>query len=534
MITARLIELTEARRLYDTNVVGRSITANCNRYLVGGTRGDAQQYLEREQTNGSYPVYLRGGQVYHNLQGPWFARHLQELMWLKEERMPLTVEIASNTTYNGVNFSDASITLQSVVATGFNNCNFSGVDLTGTIFKDCDFQGCDFTQARLDHLLFRSTNFIHNTFTQAHWFYTRLLDCTVVDTTLEQAEFDNCFFERVQFNTVTVKGCRFSGCIMTHTTFATQSSLTYVSVCGPHGMWDHVTFQETSIRSVEFTDTVMRNVQIENKSSTKSVTIGPGCHIENCAFETVRTRKCKGCGNSTKLTDFYKADICRVCAQSKQYSQKNTKMVGKTTKYPAFSMEVEVEGVEVESDPDPVLLVKYGFLVCSDTSVQSEYKSPIYLDRKSFYHVLPVLESIKQHIGDRCGTHVHVQMVNKRRLYEHYNEIIGPLQEWCIEHAAETNRFWGRYFTSYAMAPGFPSVRYSWINTYVSGQPTIEFRLCKFTSQKQFMTMLTFCRSMVRYLDVQLEILHSRQEYAEMGQVVLRLYKHAIKDAKED
>ena len=435
----------------------------------------------------------------------------------------------------GVSFASQSYTYERYISTMFSDCDFTEADLTAAIFQNCTFERCFFTNSNLSHTLFASCTFQESSFNGAMWNFTRMFGCPVNGTSghkvLLSGDLQSCYFEGVEFNHVLFSNIHLVNTLLQQVAF-NNCTIDGATISGIEGVWTRVTLQRSTMSDVLFSQTNLRGVEMLAGCKTRKV-VTKNCYVENCSFVVVKTRKCSGCGKPTRETDFYKADVCKTCAEAKGYSLKNSTYVGKQTKYPAFSIEVEVDDVDIDSDPDPILLIKHGFIACSDTSVQVEYKSPIFLDMKAFSHVLPVLQSVRKHIGDHCGTHVHVQMISKEYLNSHYEQVFYPLYKHCYDRPAETSKFWGRFFNSYA-TQGSASSRYSWINISSYSQPTIEFRLCKFKDEVQFRAMLVFCRSIVRYLDAQVPKIHTSGEWEALGMMVLNLYKNAVKNTKEN
>lgn len=219
---------------------------------------------------------------------------------------------------------------------------------------------------------------------------------------------------------------------------------------------------------------------------------------------------CPGCtSNGTIKVDLFRrggrsAFLCEYHANlERSYSTKNDERRG-TVKVHPYTFGIELETSRT-SDKARLELLNDGFLPTSDGSIRgSEYKSNIYNGLNALSkHVATIgrmIDSDEMEIGNECGTHTHVgnrDMINPETMdyiRRFYHSLFVKLSDEMRRCPRETVALFGRNFTYYADSINeysTPTDHTNFINTQHSY--TLEFRLVKFISAKQYMQAVKFC-----------------------------------------
>lgn len=425
----------------------------------------------------------------------------------------------------------------------FTYCTFNGADLSGKEFTQCAFIRCAFNDATL-----RGTSFIDCT----------INGCRITRTNLTGAKLKNCILDNTYLSRSVLDAC------------------TYIGGCGfrwcnidilqaDHSKWNDTLFTNSTIQSSSFTYAVMSNIQFTDTSITgvrfdyasltnitsnidylerrsrydPNITTHRAHQHKSCFLLVVSGRlvTCRGCGEKIRESQLKHKGIklCKECVRQKDYSERNDVYVGKSGSLPSFGIEFEMENTEDDDEvQSPLDLIQHGWIRTHDASVGDEYKSPIYLDMRSFMHVLPVLDECAGYVTSSCGTHLHVGMdtESKRRLANNYSRVLGALVSRMVDSPKETIAFWGRYFVGYAR--NSPNDHYNWIRIGDSHGPTVEFRLAKFHTSAQYLRIMKFCRALIRYLDRELNRPRSTESYSQIDAFVLALYDKAVQGIDTD
>jgi hypothetical protein len=239
-----------------------------------------------------------------------------------------------------------------------------------------------------------------------------------------------------------------------------------------------------------------------------------------------KTRKI--CQRKSSLQQY----VCSNCLTRQRYSHKNATTKGKKQKrLPTFSLEFEVQHPSPSDEGQPqsqapieaaFKLLQHHFIRTSDGSVADEYKSPLYHSLTAFYPALTVMDDLKHLVGDKCGTHLHVECQTKEDLAQGCGEVFGPLVEHLLTHPHESLLFWGRHFNHYASH--LYDGRYFLFNTH-SDHPTLEFRLPRFRNKEQYLAVVKFARSCTALLDKKMPLIKQQPSLLPtLGQEVLELY----------
>ena len=152
------------------------------------------------------------------------------------------------------------------------------------------------------------------------------------------------------------------------------------------------------------------------------------------------------------------------------------------------------------------ILMTYGYMRTHDGTVQAEYKSPIYRNLNGIAKLLySVVENGMGSIGRGAGTHVNVwseELDSKdwKRIQRRYNTIFRPLYE-AIRNDSNHAELFGRHMSDTdGYADGFGLHHCTVINMEDGKEdsPRIEFRLCKYDNNTQFMNCLKFCNECMK------------------------------------
>lgn len=189
--------------------------------------------------------------------------------------------------------------------------------------------------------------------------------------------------------------------------------------------------------------------------------------------------------------------LCTYCQNNPDnYAAKNAQERGKPTK-DFFSCSIEFETSYGCYDcPEQMELLRLGFIPTEDGSIGGiEWKSPIYRNQRPFVAALSLIDrlGLEDIVGSDCGTHLHVGVTHsliKDVVDSNGEDIFGPLAEEMIADRRTTIIFWGRFFTGYA--DHRRNGRYTWINPD-SRHKTLEYRLLKYRSKKQYLAASRFC-----------------------------------------
>ncbi|HEY7419235.1 MAG TPA: hypothetical protein VH593_28895 [Ktedonobacteraceae bacterium] len=195
--------------------------------------------------------------------------------------------------------------------------------------------------------------------------------------------------------------------------------------------------------------------------------------------------------------------LCAACEAQKSYWLSNEVTKGRMCKLPSFSLEFEI-AAEAPQRRRALILLQYQFERTHDSSVDDEYKSPIYANLRAFRKPLMVLHELRDLVSTQCGTHLHVAFEPKGELYSVRETVFGPLIAYLSSREEQTIAFWGRTFCDQAQASLDTSERHVCFNVR-SRHPTIEYRLPRFRTAEQYLAVVRFCRSITAFLEGHLD-----------------------------
>lgn len=429
--------------------------------------------------------------------------------------------------------------------TTFDYCSFNLVDLTGREFLDCSFSSCYFDSTILNDVKFTRCSFSDTAFRTNRMNGVEFRSCQFDGGILNGSElnasskfldtvFTGTIIESVSGTGSNWQGITFNRCSFCYNTFISSA-------------FKDIQFNRTSVSNITFERATLLNVASDRlyvseddgeynpyrSSRSNHINTNGAIQKNSCFLLVVKGRivKCRGCGVKVRSSQLKHSGIklCKKCVNQKGYSERNDTYVGSASSMPSFGIEFEMDGTQDDSEIQaPLQLIQHGFIRTYDASVGDEYKSPIFLDMRSFRHVLPVMDTCAEYVTEHCGTHLHVGMSasSKSRLNSKYYNVLGVLVDHMVENEQETVAMWGRYFTSYARNNW--GDHYNWLRVNESNGPTVEFRLAKFHSSTQYLRLIKFCRSLVKYLNTELSYPRSDVAYNQIAKTVLALYLKSI------
>ena len=150
-----------------------------------------------------------------------------------------------------------------------------------------------------------------------------------------------------------------------------------------------------------------------------------------------------------------------------------------------------------------------GFRPTSDSTVDTEFKSPCYNGFNALKAILPSIEDLKNDrditIDSDCGTHLHIgnryhiNIINMEAIRRFYHSLYLPLSQAMEANPEKTARIFGRGFGYWARAINQNTEATEHTNFINTQHPdTIEFRLCKFVTAAQYSEAVDFCREIAR------------------------------------
>lgn len=238
----------------------------------------------------------------------------------------------------------------------------------------------------------------------------------------------------------------------------------------------------------------------------------------------MRKCNCIGCGRermAVEVTSWFAVPIaksggvkmryfCPSCAREQGYSVENGSRTG-TRKSHGFTFSIELETM-FSSILARGELLDFDFIPTYDSTVNVEYKSPIYEGLNALSKQCVSIEKLATNeelrIGSECGTHLHVghvQYINDatmRWLRRFNGSLFVPLSEVIMADPEKAERFFGRTSNRWAEPVSFadPSGNFEgWQMKHsamfnLQHDYTIEFRQAKFVNAEQYMNVVKFGR----------------------------------------
>lgn len=193
------------------------------------------------------------------------------------------------------------------------------------------------------------------------------------------------------------------------------------------------------------------------------------------------------------------------------YCDENTIRVGKGNA-DGISISIELESMG-RSTSARAYFVKNHFLPTYDSTVDIEYKSPIYTSELPLAKIVGAIEYMNDNPNyqfsvnnENCGIHTHYGFIDNhydfRNLYEHYENLFKPLNDMIKNMSAEKREeIFGRDFENYnrSLSYSCPDRHENWIN--IQHRYTLEIRMPRFTSAVQYMRFLKTFKKIFKALN---------------------------------
>lgn len=263
--------------------------------------------------------------------------------------------------------------------------------------------------------------------------------------------------------------------------------------------------------------------------------------FENMTFESrkaERACKCVSCGETkpreqcnmflipqNNVVGVCLCDECRGTHNLKSYFDENTEKIGTpykhTSNYYRITSSHELESIGRSSTARAALCYA-GYIPTYDGSLAPngiEYKSKICLSASPFGIMCNTIEFLNDYCqfstrDERVGCHTHFGLCDNSIDFRAVDySVFDGLHEYVKNMSVSDRiRFFGRDFAYYA-EPTIAQCHESWINK--EHEHTVEFRLCKFISAKQYMTCYYSLRDIFALALKYWEGKASKQETAE-------------------
>ena len=195
----------------------------------------------------------------------------------------------------------------------------------------------------------------------------------------------------------------------------------------------------------------------------------------------------------------------------RSYYDENEQRVG-SGNADGISISVELESMGVSTHAR-AYLVDNKFIATSDSTVDIEYKSPIYTSELPLAKIVGGIEYMDKNENygfsvnnSHCGIHTHYGFIDNRfdfrNLYPHYEELFGALDETVCGLTTEQRiKIFGRSFENYneELDYGNPDAHENWIN--IQHRYTLEIRMPRFVDAVQYMRFLKCFKKIFKALN---------------------------------
>ena len=193
------------------------------------------------------------------------------------------------------------------------------------------------------------------------------------------------------------------------------------------------------------------------------------------------------------------------------YSDENDIRVGKGNA-DGISISIELESMGISTSAR-AYFVKNNFLPTYDSTVDIEYKSPIYTSELPLAKIVGAIEYMNNNSNysfsvnnENCGIHTHYGFIDNhfdfRNLYRHYEFLFKPLNDMIENMSVEKREeIFGRDFEYYnrSLSFSYPDRHENWIN--IQHRYTLEIRMPRFTSAVQYMRFLKTFKKIFKALN---------------------------------
>jgi hypothetical protein len=212
-----------------------------------------------------------------------------------------------------------------------------------------------------------------------------------------------------------------------------------------------------------------------------------------------------------------------------------------------ITISVELESMG-RSTSARAYLVKNHFLPTHDSTVDIEYKSPIYTSELPLAKIIGGIEYMNNNDNydfsvndENCGIHTHFGFsdnhFNFTRLYEHYYDLFMPLNKVIDEIGREKRiEIFGRDFEHYNRklnSEYYPDRHENWIN--IQHRYTLEIRMPRFVSAKQYMRFLKTFKKIFKTLNTYyIERAHTEASAKKCAEKMVKVFKKEYSEYFED
>lgn len=194
------------------------------------------------------------------------------------------------------------------------------------------------------------------------------------------------------------------------------------------------------------------------------------------------------------------------------YCDENGEMIG-SGNADNISISIELESMG-RSTHARAYLVKNKFMATSDSTVDIEYKSPIYTSECALSKIVGGVEYMDKNDdydfsvnNDNCGIHTHYGFIDNhfdfRTLYGHYRQLFEPLNEIVTNELGSIDRenIFGRSFEYYNRICSFccPDSHENWIN--IQHKNTLEIRMPRFNNANDYMRFVKCFKKIFKALN---------------------------------
>ena len=196
----------------------------------------------------------------------------------------------------------------------------------------------------------------------------------------------------------------------------------------------------------------------------------------------------------------------------KGYCDENGEMIG-SGNADNISISIELESMG-RSTHARAYLVKNKFMATSDSTVDIEYKSPIYTSECALSKIVGGVEYMDKNDdydfsvnNDNCGIHTHYGFIDNhfdfRTLYGHYRLLFEPLNEIVANEldGFDREKIFGRSFEYYNKICSFscPDSHENWIN--IQHKNTLEIRMPRFNNANDYMRFVKCFKKIFKALN---------------------------------
>lgn len=224
----------------------------------------------------------------------------------------------------------------------------------------------------------------------------------------------------------------------------------------------------------------------------------PKCQCPNCsAIGTHKYSVRRRGGNMAYLCDFHSRYL-------ENYATENNYRLGEQ-KVNGFTYSVELETMHSEFQARLELLLA-GYIPTSDSTVDVEFKSPIYEGLNAIKAYLPSIQWMIDEnlivIDNHCGTHFHVghhNYINSKYMHyirRFYHSLFVPLSDAMRENDEKATAIFGRGFGYWSQAINRRCDAMEHTNFInVQHEYSIEFRRMYFSNAEQYSRGIDFCKA---------------------------------------